>query len=410
MTGQRLLLRKTKLMKTFCTYCAPTPRRSHGFLHIRFYLEKATTPFSRFASPIFGSFFTIAHKIIWSWLLDCLIALSLARLDYNPPQSALSNRSRIFLEEAKQRGIKVGAIVIAGKYVNEFRLEYNGKRHYYEGIPLTIYPAHSLVDDKQWFKLFLKTHNFPVPEGKMFLNTKRAFLYGKKLGFPLVVKPANGSLSHHATYPIYTEKELKNAIAVAKIYRPDIIVERFITGSFYRATVIWKRQVYVCCKEPANVIGDGESTIQELICKKNAHPLRKQPSARGATLHTIFSGPELVNYLSKKGLSLTSILSCGVKLFLNNRVTLSSGADVIACTDFAHPKTRELFLEISRLLNASLVGFDFICQNIEQEFSSQEFAILEANTLPYIDMHAYPSSGKPDFVARDVWDRVLEKL
>jgi D-alanine-D-alanine ligase-like ATP-grasp enzyme len=397
-------------MKTFCTYCAPTPRTSHYSLHIRFYFEKVASPFSRLASEIFGPFFTIAHNAVWSLLLDLLIAFSLARVDYNPLAGAMPNRSRIFLQEAKQRGVRVGAIRIAGKYVNEFRFEYKGKRYYYEGIPLTIREAHSRIDDKQWFKSFLKKHKFPAPEGKMFVSANRAFFYGKNLGFPLVVKPANGSLSHHATYPIYTEDELKNAIAVAKIYRPDIIVEKFIAGSFYRATVIGKRRVYICRKDPANVIGDGVSTIKALIDQKNSHPLRASPSMRGATLHTISSGEALLNRLAQNGLSLSSILPCGVKLFFNNRVTLSSGADVITCTDSAHPKTRELFLEISCRLNTRLIGFDFICKDIELEFGVQEFAIIEANTLPYIDMHAYPSSGAPDPVARDVWDQVLESI
>lgn len=397
-------------MKNFCIYCAPTPRKSHSSLHLRFYFDIATSKFESITSSIFGSAFASAHKIIWSLLMDSLIALSLARVDYSPRQGVLYNRSHIFLEEAKRRGLKVGAIVIAGKYVNEFRFEHNGKRYYYEGIPLTLNYVHSQIDDKKWFKLFLKKHNFPAPEGKMFLNAKRAFLYGKNLGFPLVVKPANGSLSHHATYPIDTEEELKIAVSVAKIYRPDIIVERFITGSFYRATVIGKRQVYVCRKEPANIIGDGGSTIQELICKKNAHPLRKSAGAREGTLHTIPLDNALSMRLAKDGFSLSSIIPYGMKLFLNNLVTLSSGADVISCTDSAHPQTRELFLEISCRLNAPLIGFDFICQKIEQEFSAQEFAIIEANTLPYIDMHAYPSFGKPDTVASDAWDQILETI
>ena len=65
------------------------------------------------------------------------------------------------------------------------------------------------------------------------------------------------------------------------------------------------------------------------------------------------------------------------------------------------------FENISRLCGAPLVGLDFICQDISAPYHRQECAVLEANSLPYIDMHHYPVTGQPRNVAEMVMDYVL---
>ena len=116
----------------------------------------------------------------------------------------------------------------------------------------------------------LQKNNLPTAHGQIFTSKVKALKFGNKIGFPLVVKPYNASLSHHAICQIISEKELLNAIKIAKQYTPAFIVEKYISGSLFRASVVGKSHVFICQKDRANIIGDGYSTIEELINLKNS--------------------------------------------------------------------------------------------------------------------------------------------
>ena len=59
----------------------------------------------------------------------------------------------------------------------------------------------------------------------MFTDMAEALNYASRLGYPVVVKPATGSLGYHSTYFIKSEDKLTKAIAIAQIFRPDFLVE-----------------------------------------------------------------------------------------------------------------------------------------------------------------------------------------
>ncbi len=96
-------------------------------------------------------------------------------------------------------------------------------------------------------------------------------------------------------------------------------------------------------------------------------------------------------------------------MYLHNKVVLACGADIHDKTDVVHPDTKSLFLELSRILNVAIVGIDFICQDISKSYREQPCAIIEANSLPYIDMHHFPVTGTLRDVAGYVIDVILEK-
>lgn len=297
-----------------------------------------------------------------------------------------------------------------GIQLNEFRFIYKGKRYYYEGIPLTIFAPATEWDDKYALKQLLIDNNLPVAQGEKFTNTMDAVQCGKALGFPLVVKPVTGSLSHHCTRSIRNTQELLHAIKIAKAYRPDFIVEQHIEGSLYRATVIGQSKVFVCKKERANVVGNGHMTIRQLIDLKNSHPSRGEEHQRNTSLHKIAVDFALMKNLDIQGVTLDSVPVLGKVIYLQDKFILGLGCDIINVSNKTHPINQELFTKLSKLLGTQLVGIDFICPDISIPYTDQKAAILEVNSLPYIDMHQYPSEGHSEPIQQTVWDMVLEKL
>ncbi|OGL74375.1 hypothetical protein A3D73_00735 [Candidatus Uhrbacteria bacterium RIFCSPHIGHO2_02_FULL_60_44] len=385
-----------------CADCWPVERTTHAHLYIEHYafrlLDAITKPLTRYTTrartePRSGRTF------------DALARLRIVRFLREPDESKLYNRSLIFFEEAKRRGIDIAAVTCMGRYVNEFRFRLGGRSYAYEGTPLNLWTSGVEMNDKGRVKTALQRAGIPVAEGRAFTGERAACAYGQALGLPLAVKPANGSLSQHVTAPVRTVDGLRAAVRLAKRYQPVIVVERFISGRLYRATVVGRDRVFVCRKEAANVVGDGISSIETLIQRKNDDARRGAYDRRNTTLHRIALDDALV-----RRLDVATIPSKGETVRLHEKVVLSQGCDIVACTDATHPDNRDLFLSIARLFETDLVGIDFICGDIARSYREQTCAVLETNNLPYLDMHQCPSDGPPDRVAEIVWDIVLERL
>ena len=88
------------------------------------------------------------------------------------------------------------------------------------------------------------------------------------VGFPLVIKPVNGNHGRGITTDINSMEEALIAFKEAKEISRLVIVEKFITGDDYRLLVI-NNKLVAAARTPAHVIGDGKSTIQELVDEVN---------------------------------------------------------------------------------------------------------------------------------------------
>jgi hypothetical protein len=180
----------------------------------------------------------------WGLMVKILERIGVVSFHEKPDEAELFNRSLIFLWEAQKRGLRVEAVKYGGRYVDEFRLTYRNKSYFYESIPLTLFDDAVSFRDKLSVKRILQNHGIPVAMGERFVNNEQAMQYGEGLGYPLVAKPASGTLSQHVTCPIRSRDELREAITIAQMYRPDILVERYITGNLYRATVVGGTHVF----------------------------------------------------------------------------------------------------------------------------------------------------------------------
>jgi D-alanine-D-alanine ligase-like ATP-grasp enzyme len=399
------------LKNKYCPYCWPVKRRTHLFTQAEYYINK----FFKFYFIFFEYLFKKLRLNVWFfeyYFFRILLFFKILNLVENPDYNKIRNRALIFFKEAKKRKLKVFLISFFGIYLNEFCLFYNNKVYFYQEIPLLIFKEDNLdiINDKYKCKKFLKKYNIPVIRGEEFKNKKKALNYGKKTGFPLVVKPFKGSLSHHVTCNIKTKKELLKAINIAKIYQPVFIVEKYLQGELFRVSVVGKKKIFVSKKELANVVGDSFSSIQELINLKNSNINKGLVNQKNYTLHKIEIDDNLLEKLKKQNLSLESVLKKGQKVYLKDKYVLTEACEVFNYTNKIHNKNKELFLKLSKVLDTNLAGIDFICQDISKPYYEQNSAVLEVNSLPYLDMHQIPSEGKGDEVAKIVWEIVLDKL
>jgi len=330
------------------------------------------------------------------------------RTDFNI--SDIQRRSACFIEEMKKRGVVCYAMQSVFGYTGYFKIKLRGKTFRFETLPRAEFTSRyttKIVDDKDLTKRYCKKGGFPVADGRSFWfwQKKKAVHFGQEIGFPLVVKPRWGSLSRHVSTNIQNNSQLEKAIRHAINYSPAFIVERFIPNtSVYRATVI-DFDFVVCVQQlPAKIIGDGISTIRELIDKKNNDPLRGEPYQKQFTLHKIVENEATKKLLEEKGYSGDTVLRNGEILYLQKDSFLRLGGDLIEVTPIVHKDNLKLFSDLARFFDIRLTGIDFLAQDIAVSWKEQPCAILELNSVPCIEVHHFPSSGAPTNPAKALAD------
>ncbi|MFH0852466.1 MAG: hypothetical protein V1845_02605 [bacterium] len=324
------------------------------------------------------------------------------------------NRTLVLLDEAKKRGIRAGAARFLGRYNNHFFVEIAGKKNIFQGLPGAdsfVKPEGLLVDDKAEVKRILENHNFPTAAGRHFWRTRPAQKYGVALGFPLVVKPRWGSISRHVFIDIRDQNALAQAIRLVQKISPSFVVEKYLRQrEVYRATLVNFKLGGVVKRIPANVVGDGVHNVCELLETKNSDPRRGEPKQKDCTFLKIVADEISRRLLSEQGLSFDSVPQDGQRVFLQEKVILDLGADLVECSDAAHPDNISLFEKVAQIFGAKILGIDFLCGDIATSWKEQECAIIELNSLPFIDMHHFPSQGQPRNIAGFIWDMVEGKV
>jgi cyanophycin synthetase len=214
---------------------------------------------------------------------------------------------------------------------------------------------------------------------------------------PVVVKPRSGSRGRHTTVNVCTEDDLARAFKSAQKLCHYVAVEAYLDGgSVCRATVVGGKLVGFFQAHPPRILGNGRSTVSELIREQNAHkPERVQD---------IVLTDEHRRFIARQGYSETSVLPAGFALALTQRTGRLFGGYTRELLGREHPKLKLYAERAAAALGTALVGFDLIIPDPEQDPDAQRWGIIEANSLPYIDLHYLPLEGTPSNVAASVWD------
>lgn len=262
--------------------------------------------------------------------------------------------------------------------------------------------AIDIAGDKALTKEVLSAGGIPVPSGGLALTEAEALAVANAVGYPVVVKPADGNQGKGVALDLRSPSDVLAGFAVARGFGPRVVVERFISGRHYRIIVVGQRVVAVAERLPAQVVGDGHLSVSELVARVNADPLRGDDHERPLTRIKIDAVADLV--LAKQKLSADSIPAAGQLVLLRENANLSTGGTAHDATDLIHPDNVELALRIARLIGLDVCGIDVVTRDIALPMSDSDGAVIEVNAAPGIRMHHYPSVGRPREVAGAIVD------
>ena len=264
-----------------------------------------------------------------------------------------------------------------------------------------------LACDKEDTKYLLEQAEVEVPKGEIIRRESSLADACKYVGFPLVIKPVDGNHGRGITVNIRNYEDAVVAFNAAKVVSNAIIVEKYITGSDYRILVINNVLVAAALRTPANVVGNGKNTIQELIDIVNSDPRRGYGHEN--VLTQITTNDLTKNIIKAEGYSLDSVLEDGKRLLLKDTANLSTGGTAEDVTDIVHPANIAMAERISKIIDLDICGIDIMTTDITQPLSETGGAVLEVNAGPGFRMHLAPTKGLPRNVAAPVIDKLFPK-
>jgi len=264
--------------------------------------------------------------------------------------------------------------------------------------------AVEIACDKEDTKNLLEAAEIPVPRGRICYNEEELRSTASKFGYPLVTKPVNGNHGKGATTNLTNWDELLAGFHAAQKYGRGIIVEKFIQGFDHRILVINYKFICAARRTPAAVIGDGKSTLQQLIDEVNKDPRRGFGHEKVLTQIKVDSFTQ--NILNEKGLTLDSVIPEGEELWLKPTANLSTGGTATDVTDHVHPSNIFMCERIARIIGLDICGIDIMAPDLTVPLNESGGAVLEVNAAPGFRMHLDPTVG----LARNVAEPVIDML
>ncbi|HEY9850778.1 MAG TPA: cyanophycin synthetase [Leptolyngbyaceae cyanobacterium] len=317
--------------------------------------------------------------------------------------SALGPSTETIVKEAEARGIpwmslSARALVQFGYGIYHKRMQATLSE--YTGI-LGV----ELASDKESTKQILRESGVPVPRGTVINYLDELEDAIKDVGgYPIVIKPLDGNHGRGITINITNWELAEQAYDAAKEVSKSVIVERYYQGRDHRVLVVNGKVVAVAERVPAHVVGDGNSTIQQLIDLTNQDPNRGEGHDNVLTKITV--DRTSWQLLERQGYTLETVLPPGEICYLRATANLSTGGIAVDRTDDIHPENIWLAQRVAKIIGLDIAGIDVVTPDITKPLREVDGVIVEVNAAPGFRMHVAPSKG----IARNVAAPVLDML
>ena len=264
--------------------------------------------------------------------------------------------------------------------------------------------AEAIAQDKELTRTLLAEAGIPVPEGRVVNDAADAWAAAQDIGVPVVVKPRDGNQGRGVSVNLSTREDVERAWQIAVERDDEVVVERYIVGGDYRLLVIGGKLVAAARRRPPMVIGDGRSTVRQLVDHENEDPRRC--GGHSCALSPIEIDAVALAVLAEQGLAPESVPEVERTVFLRNNANLSTGGTAEDVTDIVHPEVAARAIEAARVVGLDIAGIDVVADDVALPLESQHGAIIEVNAGPGLRMHLEPTEGTP----RDVGAAIINTL
>jgi cyanophycin synthetase len=318
-------------------------------------------------------------------------------------RSALGVSTRMLVEEASARGIPWSrlderSLVQFGHGAHQRRIR---------GSLTSLTPALGVqtAENKPLTAQLLRSVGLPVAERVEVSTADDAVAAATRLGFPVVVKTIDGNRSN-VSLGLMSGDDVRAAVGRADQVsrRGGVLVERQVDGRSFRFLVVGGRVAAIAERVGACVVGDGASTIRQLVAMENEDPRRG--IGRERELTRISLDEAAAEMLGSQGFTFDDIPDAGCRVSLTRTAHMSTGGTSIDRTLESHPDNVEAAEEATRVVGLDTAGVDIVIADITRSVRDTG-AIIDIDPAPGFRMHTHPTAGDPQYVAKPVIDQLF---
>ncbi|MDB5165709.1 MAG: Cyanophycin synthase [Candidatus Saccharibacteria bacterium] len=295
--------------------------------------------------------------------------------------------------ELLQRGYIYSELILERRYKQY--LSPNGKFLFTKGAhynyPFISRDVYEMSKDKLRSYEFAQLHDVAIPATLHTSDLDRAkpFLARHKR---VVVKPFDGSASKGLTVDVTTDIQLEQALHAATFDDKAPLVQEQFIGEEIRLTALDGVVRSVILRQTPRVVGDGSSSISELIAVENEDRQNLQ--------FPFISYPQLdaVN-IPEHLLRSKQIPAHGEIIELSKTTMIRHGASFYGVTDQVHPSYVQIAEHLVSQLNAPMLVVDLMVKDYTHQASDNNYIFLEFNTAPHLEIYSLLRSGdQPDII------------
>jgi cyanophycin synthetase len=198
------------------------------------------------------------------------LPLVVSRLKSLAKTEALGPTTRSLVREAKRRGIPVQRL----DEHSLVQLGWGARRKLIRA-SITGDTSHIAVEtagNKALTKAMLSAVGVPVPRGGVVRTVEEALVEAERIKGPVVLKPLDGNHGRGVSLGLVTPDQVRWGFDQAIKHGRRVIVEEQYVGRDYRILVVGGQVVAVAERVPAQVVGDGRSSVTQLIDAVNQDP------------------------------------------------------------------------------------------------------------------------------------------
>ena len=235
--------------------------------------------------------------------------------------------------------------------------------------------------DKHACNRLLRMAGLPVPDQALVTSLEAALQATSKITYPVVLKPAQLDQGQGVEANLRSEAELRQAYARSSQYARELVLEKHMPGEDYRVYVVQGEMLGVAHRIPARVVGDGVSSIRQLVSAANARR-QMQAGAAPSLYKPIQLDQEAEELIARAGLMPDSLLPEGQVLTLCRSANTSRGGTSVDVTLLAHPDNVDLCVRAAALLRLDIAGLDLIMPDISRSWREVGAGFCEINAQP----------------------------
>lgn len=248
----------------------------------------------------------------------------------------------------------------------------------------------NLAKQKHATAAILRSSGLPGGVNEVVKSAQEAVTAAARLGYPVVVKPADREQGVGVCADIRDEASVAQAYEAAREASPTVLVEKWAPGSTHRLTVFNGKIIRVSRRIAGGVVGDGVSDIAALVEGMQQHHQHLSSKRRlGKVLLAV--DDEAIGLLKQNGLTERHVPKAGEYVRLRRRDNINAGGtNEFLALAAVHPDNQRLAIDAARLLRLDFAGIDLIMRDISRSWFGTEALICEINAQPQMGGRTQP--------------------